>query len=600
MSTCPNNTIDSNVTGLRFAMERCLRELWPTPTWKALEPNSYTDFGQQITTVARNPINPARSRKKGTVTDMDASGGFAHDLTQDENLLELTQSFFYANARERGTTKSLVTGDAPVTDVAVVDNTPNPDTYEYTFANQRIASAAVVAGGTGYKVGDLLTVSGGTGAARAALVRVATVAAGAVTAVTVEDGGVYSAVPGSGAATTATSGSGSGCTLNPTGGDITTFSAGELVQAEGFGIVANNGVKTVVGFAAGVLEVEQAVADETPPAGASLRSVGYQFDADDVDVEMNGGLVRLTSSTVDFTTFNFLPGSWLFVGGDSAATRFANNTGFARISTVDVDYIEFDKVSWENAAAEDGTGISLQIFWGTVLRNETDPALILRKPVQLERTLGQDANGTMSEYLVGAMANEYTLNIAQASIVTVDMGFIACEADYRTGLQGLKAGNRPALPADIDAYNTTEDFSRIRLSAVDPVSANPIPLFEFCTDLTLTINNNGSANKAVGRLGAIGMTAGTFEVGGEVTAYFTGVAGPLAVRQNLDMTIDYILVKQNRGLLYDLPLLALGNGAVQVEQDQPITLPLETNAAESKFGHTLLMQYFPYLPDVAG
>ena len=103
MATCPNNKIDSNVTGLRFAWERCLRELWPTPLWKALEPNSYSDFGQTITTVARNPINPARSRKKGTVTDMDANGGFNQDLTQD-GLTELAQSFFFANARERGTT----------------------------------------------------------------------------------------------------------------------------------------------------------------------------------------------------------------------------------------------------------------------------------------------------------------------------------------------------------------------------------------------------------------------------------------------------------------------------------------------------------------
>jgi hypothetical protein len=48
-----------------------------------------------------------------------------------------------------------------------------------------------------------------------------------------------------------------------------------------------------------------------------------------------------------------------------------------------------------------------------------------------------------------------------------------------------------------------------------------------------------------------------------------------------------------------MPLLSLGDGRLNVEQDQPITLPLDTNAAESKFGHTLLYQSFPYLPTAA-
>ena len=85
-----------------------------------------------------------------------------------------------------------------------------------------------------------------------------------------------------------------------------------------------------------------------------------------------------------------------------------------------------------------------------------------------------------------------------------------------------------------------------------------------------------------------------------MTAYFANVTAVQAVRNNSDVTVDVIMLKKNIALLWDIPLLALGDGRLAVEQDQAITLPLETNAAESKFNHTLLFQSFSYLPDVAG
>lgn len=585
MAICPPKKIDSNATGARYAKERCLGELPANPVWRPLEPNSYSDFGGQITTVARNPINQSRQRKKGVVTDLEASGGLNQDITLS-NTTELLQGFLFADARERGTTSSLVDGDLAVTGVVAADK-------EYTFRNLQVATMAVSAGGTGYRVGDLLTVTGGTGVGRAARAYVAAIntATGAVTAVAVDDPGVYGALPANPAATTG--GLGAGATLTLTSVAVTSFSAGDIVKASGFGLAANNGIKTVVGLAAGVLEVAEVLADEvSPPATAKLQVVGKRFAAAQLSIVMNGLLPRLTAATGDLTTFGFIPGEWVYVDG------FTNNVGFARISVIAATYLEFDKVDWD-PIAETGAAKTVTLYLGDIIRNEADPALIKRQTYQIERTLGQDTVGTMAEYLIGAVPNEFTLNVAQADKVTVDMTFMAIDNQQRDGTQGVKAGARPSLVVE-DAFNTSSDFSRIKLSSVDPLNANPLPLFAFATDLSLTINNNVSANKAIGVLGAFDTSAGTFEVGGSITAYFADINAVRAVRNNADITLDFIMVKNGAALLFDIPLLALGNGRLAVEQDQAITLPLDTSAAENKFGNTLLVQVFRYLPASAG
>lgn len=507
--TCTVNKIDSNITGLRYAEEVCLRELPPSPIFYPLEPNSYSDFGGQISTVARNPINPSRQRKKGVTTDLDASGGFNQDLTIN-NTTRLLQGFFFADIREKRSTQPM-NGVAVV--IAAVDNTTGAIT--------------AAAGLLGFKEGD-------------------------------------------------------------------------LVATTGFGVTANNTLLTVsADSTATELVVDQALQDETtPPASAKVHVVGKQFPESDADIVMNGNLVRLESTTTDMTTLGLIRGEWLFVGGDASVNKFTSNTGFARVSDIAEGYLEFDKVNW-SATAEVGTAKSIRVFFGDVLRNEDNPALIKRRTYQVERTLGNDADGMMSEYLVGAVPNELTLNIAQADKVTMDLSFVAVDNEQRTGGEGIKAGTRPSVtPAS--AFNTSSDFSRIKLSLVTEADALPKPLFAFATDMTLSVNNNVSPNKAIGVLGAFDTSAGTFEVGGSMTAYFADVTAAKAVRNNEDVTVDIIMLKRNLALLWDIPLLSLGDGRLQVEQDQAITLPLETTAAESKFNHTLLFQSFSYLPNVAG
>lgn len=499
---------DSNLTGLRYAEETSLKVLPGSPVWQLLEPNSYSDFGGQLTTVARNPINASRQRKKGTVTDLDASGGFNQDLTMN-NLTRLMQGVLFSNAREKYTTAPL--------------------------------NAAAIA---------FTSVTSGTK--------------------------TYAAASGLG-----------------------TVLVGALLMASGFTNAGNNGLKTVASRTAGtIVVVETAVTEASPPAAAKLVTVGFQLGSATSAITANGNLRRLTDSATDFTTLGLVAGEWVWVGGDGAATRFTVAGAFlGRVATITAGYLEFDKLSTD-VAAEAGTGKTIQLFLGMVIRNEQDPNLIVRRTYNVERSLGNDGTGTMSEYLVGAVANEFTLNIPQADKVNADFTFTALDNEQRNGTTGLKSGTRPNPTAE-EAINTSSDVTRIKLSLVDNTDSFVSPLFAYATEVTLTINNNVSPNKAVGVLGGFDTTTGTFEVGGSITAYFANVEAVQAVRNNLDITLDIFLQRPNSAFLFDIPLLSLGDGRLNVEQDAPITLPLENNAAESKFGYTLLIQSFQYMPSIA-
>jgi hypothetical protein len=64
------------------------------------------------------------------------------------------------------------------------------------------------------------------------------------------------------------------------------------------------------------------------------------------------------------------------------------------------------------------------------------------------------------------------------------------------------------------------------------------------------------------------------------------------------------MVKNNQGIVIDIPLISLGDGRLNVEQDQPITLPISMDAATAEdiatgMDHTVLLTFFNYLPTSA-
>lgn len=83
--------------------------------------------------------------------------------------------------------------------------------------NSHVTTAAVNAGGSGYAVGNILRINGGTTVGgHTAAVEVLTLSGSAVATVRIARGGAYTVNPGTGASTTAETGSGTGCTINTT------------------------------------------------------------------------------------------------------------------------------------------------------------------------------------------------------------------------------------------------------------------------------------------------------------------------------------------------------------------------------------------------
>lgn len=498
---------DSDQVGLYLARE--VNGDLPAPAvFYTREPNSFDKFGGDYKKVARSPFNPSRQNQKGTTSDLDTSGGWNEDVTQN-NLFDLLEGFFFAAMRRKPT-------QAVSANIAAADD-------KYTAA------------------------------------------------------------------------------------DVTGFPVGSILFAHGFAHNGNNGAKHVTANAAGAVTVSEALVDEVVGVGdnKTITRVGARFAPGDAKLALVDNLFSLTFTAFVPASLGLIPGEWVFLGGDLAATQFATvKPGYARVSSIDNanKVIYFDKFTSAIAAADAGAGKAIELYYGFLVKNEDDENLIVKSTFTAERPLGKDADGTQGDNLQQFVLNQMKWNSPLSNKPTIDVGGIGLAYHVRKGVDGLLAkqpGNSIVKALGEEAYNTSLNVYRVRLSIVDPTTLSPTPLFARCTEWSLTINNGVSAAKAQGTLGGFDTTVGRFAVTAAVTAYFTTVAAIDAIANNYDCTFDAIYAKRNAGIIVDLPLIAAGGGELTVAQNQPIMMPLANEAAESPFGHTALINFFPYLPSVA-
>lgn len=375
---------------------------------------------------------------------------------------------------------------------------------------------------------------------------------------------------------------------------------GTLIYASGFKNYVNNGLKNVTRIDANNIIVSNTlVAESAIPSSAKITMVGFKFAVNEIIFSVNAGQLPqlvLNTEKVNFTNLGLIPGEWIWLGGDSENSSFDTNKGWARIASVDDKVLTFDDTDFI-PTTENSSTVALEIYFGTVIKNENRQDLILKKSYCIERTLGNDETGIQAQYVHGAVANELTINLATAQFVTADLGYVACNSSTKKGQDRL-IGER--LPLDnTDAFNTTSNIYRQKLSIIDETSSTPSALFAYVTDSSLSIANGVTGIKAIGILGSVDLSVGNFNVTGSLTAYFSKVNAIEAIKNNADVGFSTILASENTGMIFDIPLLSLSGGIPAVEKDQKITIPLEKTGAENKHGYTMMYQTFDYLPDVA-
>jgi hypothetical protein len=502
-------TIDSNVSGLSYAEEASPKVLPNTPTFYPLEPNSYSSFGGKVTNTSRNVINNLRQKLKGSTTDLDASGGFNSDFTQN-NLQRILQGFWFANMREKASTQPLN--------------------------------------------GTQIVLTGTSG------------------------GNAYTAAAGLAAL----------------------FHANDILLSSGWTNYQNNGISEVTAITDTAVTTTGAfVSEPTPGAVPKLDKVGVMFATGELSVTITGAHVTLTSTTTPFTQLGVIPGEWIFIGGDFTGAYMVDggsnpvNRGYARVFSVTTHALVLDLTQF-TAVANTGTGVTIPIFTGRVLKNEQGTSIV-RRTYTLERQLGNDGTGIQSELLVGAHANQLTLNVKQSGLLDADLTFVGLDAIYRTGVAGLLSGTRaPVL--DESAYNCSTDLIAQRLYLLDPTILNPGAAFAFASDVKIAINNGVTPTKAVGVLGAFDATAGDFDVSATLTAYFNTVQAIQAIRANADVGYFLIFAARNAGFILDAPLLTMGGGQLEIVKDKPVQTQLTNNMAMNTLGYTLLATFFLYVP----
>ncbi len=538
--------IDAREAQVRWTIENSFKTVSADRIWRIVEVNEFGDYGQTNKTVARTQFRSDRQVSKPVVVGADQNAAFSVDVLQNQHQ-ELMSEMFHAAFREKPTTEA-VTISTEIESVTV---------------NEYLKTAGSWAT-EGYAVGSLVWA---TGFDR-------------------DTPGTYA---------------------------------------------DNDGLKTVNTVSATDLTVDETLTAQLAAAiplsaagirGAHIVNVGFEFVAGDLACTGGGGsaFTTLTLSAGVWADTGLQAGEWFLIGdGTLNFDTNPENNGWKQVDQIDAtDKILTIRKSQENMITETPAG-AVRIFFGRVLKNEVVSSLITRNTMQFERALGPPdialPDQLQADYLTGATAASWQFNKNAEDKITADLVFLpsgyetfsptGAPPQLKSELAAASTGGAPPVVSE-DSYNTDVHYSYLEVHLVSSVDETPVPLFQDIETMTLSIDNEANANKALKNRGSCGTSLGSFRCTGTMSGYLEDMAPIDAVDANSDVTIGLVMVQGPTGAKFgwslDFPLLGLGNGLPELELGQKIKLPLDLGMASgdklgSHLNFSAMMSYFDYLPD---
>lgn len=249
---------------------------------------------------------------------------------------------------------------------------------------------------------------------------------------------------------------------------------------------------------------------------AALYSAGWSTTVavSATDISAANADNSYNSTTTDFTTENISVGQWIKVGG---FTDSANN-GFAKVVSVTANKIVVSNLTLADEAAGDTVTMA-----GSMIRNGTtqESFSIEKKFDDITQFVG----------FRGMVPNTLALNIESQSKVTGTIGFTGKDA---VGPQGTTIGTGAPNAANSNQVLSVGSHIQNVREAGALLSSTA-----YARTINFSLNNNNRNKDAVGQKGAVGISAGSVEITGTLTAYFEDETLYQKFINNTSSSLDY-------------------------------------------------------------
>lgn len=287
-------------------------------------------------------------------------------------------------------------------------------------------------------------------------------------------------------------------------------------------------------------------------------------------------------------------GEWIFIGGGGVTTIAQFAPMYARVVRATPTLIVLDTTTRPVGTVTAIAINNLPLFYGSYI---VDGDITVSSSHM--RYLGEDTEAkSMVETFKGCVASELSINATERALLNMDMSYMCIGSNVTAGVMPTElVGKLSAY--EQDPINTSTDVVRQRMYIPKVGQMNTAAIHSFVQELNMQVANNLTEDTAMEYVGAVGITAGKFNVTGSMTVFFNSLAAINAAKCNCTVGVDTIYARKNSGLVIDLPAVTIATEGLTLEVGQAIKMPLTKDAHKSQMGHMMSYTVFHYLPNEA-